>query len=76
MGRSGIEDRITAFSAVPAGQYLLITVWNSGRVPSRNENNIKESEPEADRVCRKQKEISAAAIALVNLGESIGVKER
>jgi hypothetical protein len=76
MGRSGIENRITAFSAVPAGQNLLITVWNSGRVPSRNEKIIKESEPEADRVCRKQKEISAAAIALVNLSESIGVKER
>jgi len=76
MGRSGIEDRITAFSAVTAGQNLLITVWNSGRVPSTNEKIVKESGRDADRECRKQKEISAAAIALVNLSESIGVKER
>ena len=47
-----------------------------GRLPSRDEKNIKESSPEADRVCRKQKEISAAATALVNLSESIGVRER
>jgi len=41
MGRSGIEDKITAFSAVPAGQNLLITVWNSGLVPSTNKKLLK-----------------------------------
>ncbi len=72
----GIRGIVAGYPGVHADQNLMLTAENSGGVPSRDEKLIKESGQEADRVCRKQKEISAAATALVNLSESIGVRKR